>query len=158
MNRCGVPVASVASSFKDIASEMESVFDHLFNGKSGGTQYGNTTYAPRLNVVEFEDKYEVTVDLPGMDAANIQIEFKDDQLVIAGERTYAKPTEGGKVWRHERAHGKFRRSLTLPEPINADAVDAVYDAGVLTLNVPKIPKAQPKQISIRTNVATQSAE
>ncbi len=89
------------------------------------------------------------MDLPGMKPEQVQIEFKDDQLIVSGERTVTRH-EGAKAWREERASGKFHRVIQLPETANHDSVDAVYDAGVLTIVVAKVPKPAPRQITIRT--------
>jgi len=153
MNRFVLPVANLPTSFHDIANEVENVFDHLFNSKSVGEQTTLVRYAPRMDVHEYNDKIVLTMDLPGINPSGLNIQVKDNQLLISGERSSTKKTEGVKVWREERSYGKFSRIVQLPETSNGDAVDAVYDSGVLTITVPKTPKPAPKQVNVRVGSA-----
>lgn len=150
MNRFVLPVANLPTSFYDIASEVENVFDHLFNGKPVAEGKPTARYAPRLSIYEFEDRFDVTLDLPGMKPEDVQIEMKDNQLLISGQRRSDVPTEGAKAWKDERLHGEFRRVLQLPDSVDGDRIDAVYDAGVLKITVPKAPKPAARQIAIRS--------
>ena len=150
MNRFVLPVANLPNSFYDIATEVENAFDHLFNGKASGENKNSSRYSPRLSIYEYDDKFVVSVDLPGMKPEEVHIEMKDSQLSIAGERAVVVNKEGMKAWRDERNFGTFRRVLQLPENVDGDNIDAVYDAGVLTVTVPKAPKPTARQITIRS--------
>lgn len=150
MNRFVLPVANLPTSFHDIANEVENVFDHLFNARAAGTESSPLVrYAPRLDVHEYDDKVVLTMDLPGIKPSELNIQVKDNRLSITGERASSTKSDGVKVWREERSYGKFSRSIQLPETANGDAVDAVYDSGVLTVTVPKQPKPAAKQVTVR---------
>ena len=71
--------------------------------------------------------------------------------LISGERKAEKVEEGVEVHRQERYYGKFQRALTLPAPVAADKIKAQYKDGVLTVTLPKIEEAKPKQIDISVN-------
>ncbi len=150
MNRFVLPVANLPTSFYDIASEVENVFDHLFNGKPTNESKPTARYAPRLSIYEFDDKFDVTLDLPGVKPEDVQIEMKENHLSISGQRRSDLTTEGAKAWKDERLHGEFQRVLQLPDNVDAERIDAVYDAGVLKITVPKAPKPAARQIAIRS--------
>jgi HSP20 family protein len=89
-------------------------------------------YAPTTDVVRDGDDAVVRLELPGVDVAkDVTVDVDGHRLVVRGER---RDEDSGEGWRESR-HGSFRRSFTLPQHVDADAVTASYDAGVLTLRV-----------------------
>jgi HSP20 family protein len=72
-------------------------------------------------------------------------------LSISGELPQPKTEENRKVVVQERYYGKFSRSVSLPQSVDTNKVEATYDNGVLNLTLPKLPEAQPKQISVKVN-------
>ena len=90
----------------------------------------------------------LTFDLPGLKADDIDIEVLDRELVLRGRRKRPETGEAG-TWVHaERPFGSFERRIQLPEGIDADAITANMDAGVLSLIVPKPERLTPKSIRI----------
>ncbi|HEY6563668.1 MAG TPA: Hsp20/alpha crystallin family protein [Pirellulaceae bacterium] len=109
------------------------------------------SFAPRTNVAETDQHYEISLDLPGMKADDFQIEMHEGRLSISGERA-KEDVENGKTYhRIERVYGKFRRSFTLGQDVDAESVSADYHDGVLRVTVPKTAKAQPKRISVKVS-------
>ena len=106
------------------------------------------SFAPRTNVAETDEQYEVTMDLPGLKSENVQIEFQDDTLVVFGEHQEVAEEQGKKFHRVERTSGKFHRSVTLPDTVNRDKISADFSEGVLTVTLPKSEAVKPKQIEI----------
>lgn len=106
-------------------------------------------HAP-LDIVEAEDGYEVTVDLPGVSAESVNIEFKEGRLWVSGERSAEKREEGKKYHVLERRSGKFQRVLGLPDDVASERIEAVYRDGVLRLSIPKAEAAKPKKIEVKT--------
>jgi HSP20 family protein len=109
----------------------------------------NATAYPPLNVWEDDDNFYVEAELPGLkpDAIDVSV-TEGDQLTIAGARAPAAPA-GGAWLRQECGYGRFSRTVTLPAEVDADAVAAAYDAGVLTLTLPKLEQAKPKRIAVK---------
>jgi HSP20 family protein len=105
--------------------------------------------APRANVAETDEAYEISVDLPGLTAEEVELELEDGKLTIAGTRKNEAEGEGKTFHRIERRHGPFRRSFTLGEDVDAEKVEASYRHGVLRVTVPKAEKARPKRIEIK---------
>jgi HSP20 family protein len=127
---------------------MDQLMEQFFGTEDGGRQL--PAFAPRTNVAETDEQYEVTLDLPGMKPEEFNIELKENQLWITGERKQ-EHEEKGKTWhRVERSWGQFRRVIPLDSPVNAEAVKADYKDGVLHLTLPKDKAAQPKRIEVKS--------
>jgi HSP20 family protein len=107
-------------------------------------------WAPALNISERDDAYLVTVDLPGVKAGDVEIMFEDSLLTIQGERHTAGDAAAEKVHRAERRYGAFRRLITLPRHVQAEAIEATVQDGVLQILVPKAPEVHAKRIQVRT--------
>ena len=131
---------------EDLAREVDSLVQNIFDPEERG-QHQSYKYTPHANLAETEKGYELTLDLPGINAEEVSVELNDDQLTVSGERK--TDIEDGKTHhRVERRFGKFRRALTIPVPVNEDAISAEYKDGVLTVKLPKSERVKPKKISI----------
>ena len=108
----------------------------------------SNSFAPRTNLVETESGFEITMDLPGMQADDFHVEFHEGRLTVSGERDKEEHVEGNTYHRIERHYGKFHRTFRLGQDIEPDKVTAEYRQGVLRLVVPKCEKAQPKKIEV----------
>jgi HSP20 family protein len=125
--------------------EMERLFDSL-TGRSGLRQAG---VFPAINVSEDKDSIYVRAELPGMKSKDLDITMENDTLTIAGEREMATEDDSVSYHRREREWGAFRRSFSLPTPVDADNVKAGYLDGILTVTLAKAPEARPRQIAIQ---------
>jgi len=108
-----------------------------------------TAWAPALDISERKDAYLVTVELPGVEAEDLEITLEDGLLTIQGERHFAHDSSEQQFHRVERRYGAFRRSITLPAQVQAEQIEASFDNGVLQIVVPKMEEATPKRIQIR---------
>jgi HSP20 family protein len=101
-----------------------------------------------LDVCESEDEFIVKASLPGVRPDDVEITVQGDMLTIRGE-SKADEEKKGQNWHiRERRLGRFQRSVTLSAPVKADAAQAHYDNGVLTLTLPKAEEAKPRQIKL----------
>lgn len=105
--------------------------------------------APPLDISERKDAYVVTAEVPGVKPEEIDVTLEDGALTIAGKRDQTDESSDEQLHRVERRYGAFRRSITLPRQVKADAIEASYDNGVLTVVVPKAEEAKPRKISVR---------
>jgi HSP20 family protein len=121
-------------------TSLQEELDRLF----GATR----AFAPALDVQEDKDNFRVRVELPGLKREDIEVALDDGTLAITGERKAETVSEGTEVLRQERSYGKFSRTLTLPSAVKTDQVKAAYKDGVLTVTLPKIEEAKPKQIVV----------
>jgi HSP20 family protein len=136
------------NGFHDLLSEMnrlEEAFNHARagDGRSGGAM-------PPVNVRLDDQAVYVEADMPGIDPAKLDVHVTEgNRLTIQGER--AEVNLPNAVWhRQERGHGTFMRELTLPTLVDADKVEAKFEAGVLRLTLPKAEAAKPRKIAIRS--------
>ena len=132
---------------------MQNAMDRLFDDvwrNSRSTFAGNVLL---LDVHETDDAYHVTSEMPGVNADQISINIRDGVLTIGAEIEQEAVDENTRVLLRERSYGKFSRSITLPQAVNADDVEATYDDGILTLTLPKVPEVQPKSIPVKKLVS-----
>jgi HSP20 family protein len=134
-------------------SQMNSLLAHALglHGQRQGTAFGDSSpaWAPALDISERKDAYLVTVELPGVKLDDLQITVEDTLLTIQGERHVPNDSSEQQYHRIERRYGAFRRSITLPAHVMADAVEASFEDGVLQIVVPKAEEAKPKRIQVR---------
>lgn len=140
--------------FREMAN-MQSAMDRMFEDVWRGNWPSSTAWAgfdtPALDIHETDNAYEVQVPLPGLKPEDINIKMQNGTLTISGELPQPKVEENRKVVVQERYYGKFSRSVTLPQSVDSNKVEATYESGVLNLTLPKLPEAQPKQIAIKVN-------
>jgi HSP20 family protein len=129
--------------FRDLKGA-EAEFDRLV-----GQAFSKNAWVPALDIRETEDRYEVTVDLPGMSSQQVEVTFEDGMLAIRGNREFHRDEEQGQFHRIERSYGSFARSVRLPHTADAAKIQASFDAGVLTVDVPKRDEAKPRTIEVK---------
>jgi HSP20 family protein len=110
---------------------------------------GAQAWAPPVDISERKDAYLVAVELPGVGIEGLEITFQDGLLTIQGERHPAHDPATEKVYRAEGRYGAFRRSITLPSHVMADAIEATAHNGVLQILVPKATEVRAKHIPVR---------
>lgn len=104
---------------------------------------------PSLDLSETDSALEVRLDIPGMEAKDIDIRVNGNMLTISGERKEEREEKGKTYHRVERRSGSFSRSVTLPCPVNEQAVDAQYKNGILTVKLPKAEEAKACKINVK---------
>ncbi len=104
-------------------------------------------WTPPVNIVEYEDRFELFADVPGIATEDIEVTLEKGVLVIAGERK-VHPSEDGNLKRSECQTGNFYRRFVLPESTDPENVNASGNNGVLMVTIPKAQPAQPRRITI----------
>jgi HSP20 family protein len=125
----------------------------LYGQPQGSGRATTTAWAPALDISERKDAYLVTVELPGVEADDLEITLEDGLLTIQGERQFAQESSEQQFHRVERRYGAFRRSITLPAQVQAEQIEASFENGVLRIVVPKMEEAKPKRIQVRPSRA-----
>jgi len=145
------PFEDLRSAQDEIAQMNGMLAQALGQGdrQQGGSGRATTmAWAPALDISERKDAYLVTIELPGVEADDVEITFEDGLLTIQGERHFAHDSSEQHFHRVERRYGTFRRSITLPAHVMADEVEATIEDGVLRILVPKAEEAKPKRIQV----------
>ena len=147
-------VARTDNPFVSLQNEIDRLFDDFTRGfppLSMGNG-GMTAMVPTMDVAETDKEIEITAELPGLEEKDVQINVADNILTIRGEKKAEKEQKDKNYRMVERSYGAFERSLELPEGVNADAIKASIDKGVLKVTVPKPAPAQVKKIEVKSAV------
>ena len=138
---------------------VEREFNKLFNTFSSrfgiddnsnkNEELENAVWMPLTDVSEDKEKYTLKMDLPGITKEDVKLSYVDGGLSISGERKQEKEERDSKYHRIERSYGKYFRSFSLPQKIEADKISAVFKDGQLTITVPKTEEAKPKELEIK---------
>jgi len=137
------------SEIGDFAAEARQVFLEL--GRAFGSESLAGECAPPLDVYETDDTLEITVDLPGVDAAAVRIIGKGDGVLIAGEKAARRARRESSFHLVERGYGRFARVVRLGRPCDASKARATLVDGELRVSIPKIAERRGRAISIAVN-------
>ena len=125
---------------------LERAFGTLFEHANGSTSVAGGGF--NLDVIETPEAYVVKAEVPGVAKDKIEINVEDRDVTIGVEYREELEADGKALWR-ERSFGKASRAIRLPEAVDANAAQAKHVDGVLQLTLPKIAKANAKQITIQ---------
>jgi HSP20 family protein len=128
-----------------LQGEMNRLFNSFFDEGGSGAQ---RRWAPAVDLVEREDSLVLKADLPGMSEDDVQIEVRDNVLMISGERKAEHEEKENGYYRVERAFGHFSRSLQLPGGVDTSGIAASFENGVLEITIPKPEERKPRRIEI----------
>lgn len=122
--------------------ELDSLFTPVYPAEQA-------SFIPACEVEEDENKYKISLDIPGIAKDELKVEFEKNRLTISGERKIAEEKETKGFIRNERRYGKFARTFTLPESVDSNKIEATHQDGVLTIHVPKTDEVKPKLIDVK---------
>jgi len=139
------------SPFLTLHREMNRLFDDVFNrfDSTMPSVFTRMPAWPSVEVVERDNAVRVAAELPGLDEKDVEVSVSDDVLTIRGE----KKAQIDDKERHfsERYYGRFERMIPLPFQVEDDRAEATFENGVLTVTLPKSPKAEAKMKRIAVN-------
>jgi HSP20 family protein len=139
-------------------NELEDLFNRLFEPFEGELSsrlpatFQQRRFPP-MNLCESENEFCVTLELPGMEEKDINVELMGNQLVVSGERKWEKEDKKGKEFhRVESQYGSFQRVMTLPEGLRLEenAVDATFKNGMLEIRIPKAKPTPAARIQVKS--------
>jgi len=133
-----------------LQDEINRLFSAMLDTDSSAA---TVTWVPATDIHEYSDRFELYVDLPGVDANRVELTLEDSVLTMQGEREETasgsrKEREEPEYRRTERGVGRFFRRFVLPDTADGDHVKASGRNGVLTITIPKQAKAMPRRIEI----------
>jgi HSP20 family protein len=135
--------------------EMEVLLDRYSRAVRKPTEAGDSKamevgdWMPTVDIIENEHGFVVKTELPGVEKDDVKVHINNGLLTIRGEKK--RETKDEKQHRVECAYGSFVRSFTLPQDVELEKVEAAYKNGILSLIIPKLEKAQPKQIEVKVS-------
>lgn len=133
-----------------LRDDINTLFELPFWSTAGRQVQLFNGWTPTLDLYQDNDNVVAVVELPGMRKEEIEISLHNGTLTISGERKDETSSGEGNA-RTERYVGKFRRSVTLPTPVNTTKVIAGYKDGILTVTLPKAEEGKPKQIKVNVD-------
>ncbi|MCE3010793.1 MAG: Hsp20/alpha crystallin family protein [Proteobacteria bacterium] len=108
-------------------------------------------YRMAVDALEMDKTFELKFDLPGVKKEDLEVKVQDGQLLVKGERKREQVIEDSEVHRQELVYGRFERSFTLPEQVDAEKINAEFKDGVLHLSIPKTEVIAAKTIPIKVS-------
>jgi len=133
------PKRNVMSLFDDVEQMISQAFNYPLK-----TENGLLSYNPLMNINEADGKYLVTMDLPGVDKKDVEVNVSDGILTASGERKVVNQDSENYRGRCENTHGAFSRSFGLSTDIIEDKIKAKFKNGVLTITIPKAEEVKPE--------------
>jgi HSP20 family protein len=132
-----------------LRERMNRLFDDsLFRSDRRNNETEMGVWLPAVDVFEKEDQLVIKAELPGMGKKDISLDFKDGVLTLSGIRKSEKEVKEDNFYRREMSYGKFIRSFSLPADSDTEKIKAELENGLLTIEVPKPERHQPKQIKV----------
>lgn len=135
-----------------LRNEMDRLFDSFFREPFGGMDWpfgGSGKWAPPLDMAETDTEFTVRAELPGIEPKELEVSVVGNELVLSGEKKETTEHNGKGLHHTETRYGSFRRTVSLPEGVDTENVDAQYANGVLTLHLKKTAPTAQKRIEVK---------
>src|SRR5262245_46829792 len=131
--------------------QLDRMTDQLFGGAPARPQL------MAMDAIRHEHDVELRFDVPGVAADDIDLTVERDVLTVKAERSF-QPEEGAEVLTQERSHGAVTRQIVLGELLDAEALEARYDGGVLTIVIPVAEQAKARKVAVQHGSAKDAIE
>ena len=137
----------------ELLYNLERRMGRVFNQPLGGFEWqlGDATtaaWAPVVDIFEEPELVRIVAEVPGVKPEDVKVLVEGNVLTIQGTKEQVAERKAEKVHRYERTYGTFERSFTLPTTVDPEHIKATYEMGLLTLVLPKVEKAKPRQIKL----------
>ncbi len=143
-------------SVTGMRDEMDRIFERLWNNPFAAIEsqdrwfgdYSQTEFMPRLDVTDDDNNLRVTIEAPGVDPKDFDIELSDGVMTIRGEKRREETRTDEGCYRLERSYGSFQRIVPLPSEIDTTRCEAKFDKGIVTIKLPKTEKAKKQTVHV----------
>jgi len=140
----------VPDAWKDLRNlqrEINALFQDDFFPASAGLF--DRSYSPAIDVVEEDERYLVSCEVPGLSESDMDVQLADNVLTIKGTKKEKEEDSDKRWFKRETWYGSFQRTIPLPAGIENEKIEAVLEHGILVLTLPKKEEVKPKQISVK---------
>lgn len=136
-----------------LRDEVNNLFDAFFQNRQrhSGTNplsersffgdFSPTQFSPSLDIEDEDKNIKVTAELPGLDASDIDLQLRDGNLLLKGQKQFEETDDSEGFYRTERAYGGFQRIIPMPKSVDPEGAEATFEQGILTVRIPKTDKA-----------------
>ena len=131
-----------------VQDQFDKIFENFFHDNF---VTDSTSFNPPVDMVENDENYLFTVELPGLSKDDVHMSIKDSMMTISGNKKNRYESENDSMHRIESSFGSFSRSFRLPKSIDRENVKANFESGVLSISMPKVEEAKPTEIEIEAN-------
>lgn len=139
-------------SLSDLQEEINNLFQRLWHAGVSTGPFDGQDWAPLVDVIEEPDRFIVRAEVPGLDAADIELTFSGGVLVLSGEKRSDCGEEKAKcLLQRERRFGRFARNVSLPASADPAKISATCRKGLLEVTVAKTEESRPKAITIEVS-------
>jgi HSP20 family protein len=138
----------------DLQGRMNRLFDEALSrsvGSEPAEALGSTVWRPPVDLIEEPARYVLRADLPGVGAADVEIQVEDGKLILRGERRPDAALSRENYLRVERPHGRFSVQITLPPSVQHNAIRAIHRNGVVEVLLPKRKDEPPNRIQVSSH-------
>jgi HSP20 family protein len=132
------PKREMLNFFDDVDRMINQAFSHPLE-----TEHESGFFSPFMNVNESDLEYTVSMDLPGVDKKDVEVNMSEGVITVTGMRKNSQQRKNNSCIWQENSHGTFRRSFELTNSVQENKIKARYKNGVLTLTIPKVEKVDP---------------
>ena len=130
-------------------TEWDDVFTRFFGaGDTAGPVWTGSQSVP-TDIFHMEDKLVIRMDLPGVDADDVEVTFQESTLLVNGTRRFPYDQDSVRFARRGTFYGDFTQRVTLGKGLDVERIAATYDNGVLQLTIPYSEEVQPRKIEVR---------
>ena len=162
-----LPASGSAHPLVTLRGEVDRLFDDFFRGWPSFMSFPSRLFdfdpfkraaeplavtfgalAPRVDVAETDDGYQIEAELPGLDEKDVSVTLSDDVLTIKGEKKAEREEKKKDYYLSERSYGTLQRSFQLPDGVDADKITAEFKKGVLSIALPKSKEAKARERKI----------
>lgn len=114
-----------------------------------GSDLMTSAWVPATDIFEDAEGIKIAIELPGLAPEDVKLTIENSTLTIRGEKKQVAEEKTTRVHRYERSYGVFERSFTLPTTVDNEKVAARFENGVLTVALPKVERAKPREIQVK---------
>ncbi len=140
--------------------QVNRILDEALGGFVDTTENGGTlasAWVPPCDISEDGNTLRIVMEIPGVAAEDVKVSLENNRLSIRGEKRQQAESKADRVHRFERSYGVFERVFTLPTSVDGDRIEAQVRDGILTLHLPKVERARPREIPVRSATAQVTA-
>ncbi len=135
------------SVLNQLHGQLNRILERDFD-QAGASSAATADWIPPADIEEYNDRFVLRLDVPGVDLAAIDITLDKGVLSLSGERARPADTKDVERTRTERPYGRFHRRFTLPDTVDAANVHAAGRNGIVEVTIPMQPKALPRRIQV----------
>lgn len=133
---------------------LSTLLDEAFAGFAFPSDENGTltaAWTPACDVFEDKDAVKIVAEIPGVKPEDVKLSIENNLLTIRGEKKQLAEEKAERVHRYERSYGTFERRFALPNTVDPDRIEAQYDNGLLTVTLPKVERARPREIQVKVS-------